>query len=432
MKPKLTASLIALGSAALVLFVPPGLSRSDRIRLNQHFVEDVRRETGAQDLEESARAWWSAWRGGVKNLFQSPPEPDAVDFEDPRSVLTYVLDCAPPYAIVYPTETYYYYRFHVGHREVSGNLRLLDADRGEIHVGYFDADDGSKMKWGTFDADDGLTVDPAGDGDWLVRLDGREVRFHLARRALEEIDGLRLLDYEQVVSGILDESAVPLVLLYNEVTSAFYYVLNEQLGASEELAEVETEAGHYFVGKRTRFVYHADEEFDRKLLVGVAARSVSSNDYYDGPFDQVPPRLQIRERLEASYPYVTHRGGIDEHGNFVDLDHQRVAISPYTQYGTVEELLQRTDRIVEKALVKADLWSDLTHESKRDFHERIAAAGPTGGPHAVFLSAGWPANHHAKQSLAWNGDHEAALSSTWPPDHEVSRSTGTDAGASDG
>ena len=108
--------------------------------------------------------------------------------------------------------------------------------------------------------------------------------------------------------------------------------------------------------------------------------NVRKNNYFDGPFDQVPPNLSIKNILEEIYPYVKDRGGIDDHGNFKALHHSRVAISPYVKYSNTSEFLTFASQVLRphsqpKTISLAFL--DLVYESKMDFHLTVRGAQVT-------------------------------------------------------
>ncbi|MCK4343390.1 MAG: hypothetical protein KAY37_16885 [Phycisphaerae bacterium] len=430
----LLGGLLAVSAGGAVL--PWAFARSDRIVLNQHHVEDCWNRSDAFSSSQRLRACWSAYRAGLANMLGRGKSTDDVDFDEPSSVLSYVLANIPPYAIVYPTETYYYYQFQLGDRLVSGNVRLLDADRGKLHIGYFDTRQRREIRAATFTVEDGVEIQQLSDHKFRVRHEGRDVTFVLARQALRPADSLKLLEYEEAVTGILDESGYALTLVYNDIARAFYYVLNEDLPVTDTLVPVTGTDGRYLVGENSRFVFYQDSDYQRKLLVGVSSENVYANNYYDGPFDQVPPRLALKDKLEAAYPYVRMRGGIDEHGNFVALEHQRVAISPYQKYTELERLVEELEQEAAQALVKADLWLRLTYEFKRTFHRRFQAlarsgAGSGAAAHAgscLPIRQGWPANHWADNSYQWHEDHRQQNSSMWPANHDPTQSSTGDGG----
>jgi hypothetical protein len=239
-------------------------------------------------------------------------------------------------------------------------------------------------------------------------------------RALAQPSTLEVLEHEEFVTGVLDESGVPLSLLFNDLTGGFYYILNEEIGATERLIPVEGDE-NCLIGERTRFVYLREPEFGRTLLVGVDAANIQANNYFDGPFDQVPPRLQIKEKLERAYPYTLLRGGIDDHGNFRELEHQRVAISPYQTYQSVAAAAESIREHIAEALLPSERWDRLTYESKRRSPTTQAAMNE-GIDVPQYVAQGWPANHWGYTSALWPATHQAAHSGLWPANHTAQTS----------
>lgn len=368
------------------------------------------------------------------------PDDAGVSFDNPRSIARFVLEQAPQPAYVLPSERYYYFRFHLGGRVVSGNLRFTDIDEGTLHTGFFDVSDLNLSGHASLGADEGVSVTPLGGSVYRVEMDGIVRDFTLAEALLARPASLDLLEGEEFVSGVLDESGTPLALLWNEPSAAFYYVLNADFGSPEPLSSFGKD-GDYLVGRDSRFVYHRDSA-GRLVLVGVSARGVQDNTYFDGPFDQVPPNLPLKDKLERAYPYVTFRGGIDEHGNFKNLEASRVAVSPYLQYSSLEEMESWLDAKRAAAEDSPSRLAAMTYESKRDFHKHyekprmpttlgeilaLRARAIASLPHALYTSQGWPANHRVESSNSWPASHDRASSSAWPKNHFGATSAETDA-----
>ena len=347
------------------------VSRPGWITFNQHDIEDLWLTAHAFDAAEEARvrqadqAAAAYWRG------HRPPSISAVRIEDPRSVFDYLFESLPPLAIVYPTATYYGFRFTLGRHEVTGNLRLVDAESGILHLGYVNQRDRSKVHHAVLGAAQGLEVQRLGEGRYRVRHRGREVEFQLARRALACDGPPRLLAGESCLSGVLDESGIPLKLVYDTGRAAFSYVLNEALPPVARLTPLEGSRGRYLLDPRTGFVFFTDGRSHRTLLVAVDARNVEQNNDFDGPFDQVPPDLVLREKLEAAYPYLRW-DPVDLHGRFLQREGQRVAISPYLAYHSLDGAIAELHRRERGAMQPGARWAALTYEPKRDFHRTLA------------------------------------------------------------
>ncbi len=355
----------------------------------------------------------AGWGGSVTNWSDA-----SAFFDDPTRVLDAVLARAAPAATVLPTERYYYFRLTIPGRRIAGNLRFTDIEDGILHVGYYDLDDPASFRSATFSEGDGVVVRWDEErGVATVRRGASVVAFTIDRSNLDPTPDARPMAGERVISGILDESGYALWLMFDEANAQFFYVLRGDRPLPEPLDRLRTSSTELAVGRRSRFVFARDEAGARWVLVGVSAEQVRRNSFYDGPFDQVPPRLPIRADLERSYPYVTMRGGIDEHGNFRELPGQRVAISPYLQYESIDELLDAADRSARAGVAP---WRALVREPKRDFHLRLAGnASPDPPPHRRETSIAWPANHRAAQSRAWPAEHHQASSLRWPPNHET-------------
>lgn len=411
-----------LGVASLLLLAGTSLAQNlpcSDFRFNQTWLEQR----------------WQARTVQYTDVIPSAPQADAqregtrpaitADFDNAKSVLRAVLQNLPAEPVVYPTEGYFYYKFQIGARTVSGNLRFIDADTGTLHVGYFDDEDNAQTRYHAFTAADGLMLSKVAEDVWDLAFDGLKARFRIARADLAPQATLKPVQGESVVSGILDESGNFFTLMWYEPKHAFYYVLNTDRGLTETFTPT-SPGSRYRVGSESRYIVFDDQETGRMVLVGVKARNIRDNNYFDGPFDQVPPRLAIRAKLYAAYPYSRGRGGLDEHGNFVDLDGQRVAISPYVDYDAITAGLSYLETRRKDRTSGPELWSDLTYEYKRDF-----APGDPGATtlasylnvstqsrsHATFMSQGWPANHTASNSRSWPTDHNQSASRAWPANH---------------
>lgn len=370
-----------------------------------------------------------AWERGIEE-FRDGTEVDsrtmveAPAFEEPLTIVRHVLRHTPPDAVVHPSEGYYYFSFPLGHRIVSGNLRFSDVDEGMMSVGYFDAyepRDTRSMLFGQ-DADGDLAFRRHDDGSVTVRAGDVERRFTIRAPADLPRPTWNLPEGLDLLSSLIDESGVPFALLYDEEAAAFMFALHDELASSDDFVHME-ERSDVLIGRRSRFVLYRPGEDWPWLLVGVLERNSRDNNWFDGPFDQVPPRLDLKDRLERAYPYVKERGGIDRYGRFVELEGQRVAITPYQYYSSVAELMQRIDELTRGHERARERALAATYESKRDFHLKL----PVGGSLArslVELRARWPANHWARLSLGWPEAHAESTSGAWPANHGGEQSAG--------
>jgi hypothetical protein len=392
----------------------------------------------------------SAFSGIPESTLREQLSPRRIDasgfrFDDHRQVVRSVMAALPETSVVFPTERYFYFEFDSDARRVSGNLRFTDIPE-VVWTGFFDRFDGGAMGSG------GIPAGPAPKGEAAIEVSaaagGQRVEIGLHARGeaspalrrsfllpdawLRAPSGMALREGERFVSGILDESGFGLVLAYHEASGSFFYTLRDDAPLPDELVAIESRGVRFLVGQRSRFVFLVDDSAapSRRVLVGVSEQEVRANSFYDGPFDQVPPKLPIGAMLERAYPYVLARGGIDAHGNFLGLDHQRVAISPYQQY--VDSPRQACERLATmlSESKRSPAWLEVIWEDKRTFHEHWSGTGQ--GPyaaapysHATATSLSWPANHWGTTSRTWPSDHAQRSSLGWPPSHEAARSTTT-------
>jgi hypothetical protein len=285
--------------------------------------------------------------------------PAAFDIEDPMAVLAYVLGSLPARVAVYPTENYYYFRFVHAGVPIAGNLRLdpRDRDKGRVYFGYHE----ESADWKKDGFERSVDLDGTSDvsvervDNLLYRISYRGTSVLFALNDVSQTKpppGAVGLD-ERLIGPVFDESAVRFFLVYNPKAKVFHYVLDETGTASDVLERLQRSA-RVLVGRRTGFAYYRDHRLDRKILIGVFEQNVRLNNYFDGPFDQLPDNFiegeTLREAIVDSDPSV--KGRIDRLGYFRD-DESRYAISPYMQYRSDNDLLQvhrcATDRRVPAA-----------------------------------------------------------------------------------
>lgn len=274
-----------------------------------------------------------------------------IDLSDPLAVFGFVFRRLPPEVTVYPTENYFYWRFHASGREIWGNFRLdvADRDRGVLHLGYFEYDASGRRArtkgWlRDLTAKDGVRLERVDAWVYSVTYRGRTVLFRLHDSGWSPPGPARLRPEEAYVGPVFDESGVRFHLLFNKTAKHFYYMLDERHPAPEAY---DPSGKHRVIGQRTGFAYYLDRRLKRKILIGVHALNVRRNNYYDGPFDQLPDNYVDRSRIATwlvqAFPDL--RGKINRYGQLLDGSGDRVAISSYYVYRHEHEL-----RFVESCL----------------------------------------------------------------------------------
>lgn len=106
-----------------------------------------------------------------------------------------------------------------------------------------------------------------------------------------------------------------------------------------------------------------------------SSRIQPSYGYFDGPFDQVPPFLDIRDKLHIVYPYLKDQG-IDLHGNFLNQPGVRVAVSPYQQYENLSDIELFIEKHIFLGSPDEPEFVRFVYESKMDFHKKLSKSLP--------------------------------------------------------
>ena len=116
-----------------------------------------------------------------------------------------------------------------------------------------------------------------------------------------------------------DDSAVRFFLVYNRKLKLFHYVLDETAPATEVYAKGLI-TDRITIGNRTGFAYYKDHKRERKILIGVFEGNSRVNNYFDGPFDQLPDNFIEGETLRDAILDIepSLKGKIDRFGSTPD------------------------------------------------------------------------------------------------------------------
>ena len=308
----------------------------------KHVWEDDPSRYWASSEDESAPTAFASNESFVRGLSAS------LDLDDTMAVFAFVFASLDDQVVVYPTENYYYFRFRMNERDIWGSMSLSanDRDEGVLGFGYSLKGDpslppslglpgGGKQ----LDASDGVIVEKVTDFQYTVTFEGRSVTFLLNDLLSIRSVQKRIRPEETYVGPAFDESGLRFYLIFNQTTNKLYWILDEDEVVPESFSPI---VPNVVVGDRTGFAFFQDEEHGRKLLIGVAGLNVLHNNWYDGPFDQMPDNLvkigeiEVRPYLEAAYPRA--RGRISEYGHYLDEEGVRVAVAPYRVYFDPAEL----------------------------------------------------------------------------------------------
>src|SRR5581483_12128006 len=188
------------------------------------------------------------------------------------------------------------------------------------------------------DASDGVKLEKTEDLVYKLTYKDKSVTF-----ALNDLRGVKppasqLGPDEQYLGPIFDESAIQFYLIFNKKLKIFHYVLNDAAPVPDKFFSPK---GHkrITIGKRTGFAFYDDHHLKRKIMIGAHEFNMRSNNYFDGPFDQLPDNFQdgdaLRQAILTVRPQL--KGSIDRFGGAPDGS-IRYNIGPYLPYYEVKDL----------------------------------------------------------------------------------------------
>lgn len=270
---------------------------------------------------------------------------NGVNVKDAVSVFRMVLESLPDRVTVYPTENYYYFKFNYAGVSYAGNIRLENErrDQGQVHFAFapefteWKSEEAAVFKILT--KADGVTIEKINDLSYRVSLGTKSVVFDLndLRHVKPPQDAMSR--DERFIGPIFDESGVRFLLVYNHKLKAFHYLLDETVTPNETFTPSPS-TDRILIGKRTGFAFYRDHKLNRKILIGVFEGNSRVNNYYDGPFDQLPDNFiegnSLHDAILEVAPYL--KGRIDRYGSSFDGE-TRYMISPYVHYSTEDDLL---------------------------------------------------------------------------------------------
>jgi hypothetical protein len=308
-----TATAFALATVWLGIGTTAARSEMPRLYTNQQMVEDVTKQS-------------------------------TLAIDDPMAVFTFVLNSLPDRVTVYPTENYYYFWFYHNGTRYAGNMRVdvLDRDAGKLHFAYFkDFNEWSAepdMKYRLLDSSHGIKVDKLEPLVYRVTLGEKSVVFALNDLSKVTPPPSVIGPDEKYLGPVFDESAIRLFLVYNSRLKVFHYILDETITVSDELVPT-ISTDRILIGRRTGFAFYRDHRLERKILIGVFEGNSRSNNYYDGPFDQLPDNFIVGETLRDAILEIEPelKGKIDRYGIAPDAA-TRYMIGPYLHYRDENEL----------------------------------------------------------------------------------------------
>ncbi len=272
----------------------------------------------------------------------------SLDFKSPRRVFETVFASLGDNPIVYPSEGCYYFKMAMNGQYVGGTISFpVEArDTGfatfnfvTISEDKFESPDMHGPSGALrLDTMDGCSVTQSGRDRYDVSYQGRTVHFRMYMGDTIPPAPGQLLAEEEYVGPSFDESGLRFYLLFNRRVERLYWMLNESGFVPEQFRTIDTGV---VLGGRTGFVFYSDTARERKILIGVDSANAAQNNWYDGPFDELPDSYIQRGTVRIKQYLVRHYGldsnTIDRYGRFKRSRGIRVPVAPYHDYGNLRE-----------------------------------------------------------------------------------------------
>jgi hypothetical protein len=265
--------------------------------------------------------------------------------DDVMAGFAFVFGGLPERVKVYPTENYYYFRFAHNGTRYAGDIRLdaMDRDQGKVHFGYSEEmaewkrEDGVEVDI-VLDASHGVTVERLERLIYRVSYGGKSVVFALNDLSQVKPPAGALGPDERFIGPIFDESGIRFFFVYNSKLKVFSFILDETLNVADGFNPAKG-TDRIIIGKRTGFAFYRDHRLNRKILIGAFKSNSLVNNYFDGPFDQLPENFLEGQTLHDLIVDADSsvKGKIDRLGHYLDGS-GRYLIHPYLLYQKESDL----------------------------------------------------------------------------------------------
>ncbi len=319
--------------------------------------------------------------------------PTTLDVADPMAVFAFVLDSLPDRVKIYPTENYYYFTFTHNGVDYAGNIRLdaSNRDQGKVQFAYYEQTNGwlddTPGVFRMLDASQGVKLEKLERFLYRLTYKDKSVLFELNDLSQVKPPAAALAPTEEFIGPVFDDSGMRFFLVYNAAINNFLYILDETVNVADDFV-TGPRGDRILVGKRTGFVFYRDRRRDRKILIGVYEENVDANNYFDGPFDQLPDNFIEGETLRQAILKVQPdlKGKIDRFGGTPDGE-LRYTIAPYLIYRQIREF-DRVDRCASRPHISNVVYYGcfiLDHEHQ-SLHSQPGEPAP---PSDARMLGGW-------------------------------------------
>lgn len=167
---------------------------------------------------------------------------------------------------------------------------------------------------------------------------------------------LNLKDTEIFLSEVFDESGLSFALTYDRYLHTFRFLIPSGNLFPDRLKQL---SERLFLDLRTEFIFFKEKHNNNLTLVGASKGSLIANNYYDGPFDQVPLTLfreeWFHEILREAFPSsVSNYNMYGYQENTRDQSIKFLALPFYFAYNSLDDMKskeQRCEKIFPASLI---------------------------------------------------------------------------------
>lgn len=289
---------------------------------------------------------------------------DQSEVNNPITVFENVFSTLPDHVRIYPSENYYYFRFASNGSWYWGNIRLSPEvrDQGQVHFAYAVHHDPDSLKYILLDKKHDVQVKRVEDFIYQVHFKNKTVTFQLNNDHQRLPEGLDLLNWESWIGRSTDESGFRFLLFFNSLKRHFYWVLDPDQPAKWRFIPY---GDHIVIHPDSAFAFYKDPKDGRLVLIGVNRWNIQANNYYDGPFDQLPDNVLVNTRfseyVQLAYPET--QGHINKRGEY--NNGMRVGIIPYLSYTSPDVVNSYANQCIGSYSAQSDLYNCLFRDQTR-------------------------------------------------------------------
>ncbi|MFZ1560855.1 MAG: hypothetical protein WAT37_13060 [Saprospiraceae bacterium] len=284
-----------------------------------------------------------------------------IDFSDTLAVIKLILSNLNDTSIVYPSEGYYYFTFSNEGTLYVGNLGFWEDAPSLVN---FNISESNSINDETTESEDFEFQHSIGNNDGAIISKNNnfvQIQFENMSKVFklhneDENEFSRCVD-EKLIGTCFDESGVKFFLIYNVTNKAFYYLLLDT-----HMVDLIKVNHNIYYDKRTLFAFYNDQICNRYILIGVSRINAESNNWFDGPFDQLPERNIIQADIDFDKMIMERRSteSVDKVGNYINNPKARVALCSYIEYTNLSQLLQITYNSIQSSETYNDFITKIT------------------------------------------------------------------------